>query len=95
MILELQLRDLRARLARQGLTLHITPEARTMILGQGHDPVNGARPLRRTIERMLIRPLSQYLLDDVYPSGSQIEVRVEDERLAMKIQTPSAAGQGS
>lgn len=68
-ILELNLRELRERLAEQGLTLHLTPEAIDLILSQGYDPANGARPLRRAIERFLVRPLSQHILEQDYAPG--------------------------
>jgi ATP-dependent Clp protease ATP-binding subunit ClpC len=73
-ILNLQLREIHGRLAAQGFTLQLTPQAVDMILTQGYDPVNGARPLRRAIERLLTRPLSQYLLETGCPPGAQITV---------------------
>jgi ATP-dependent Clp protease ATP-binding subunit ClpC len=93
-ILELQLRDLRARLSGQGLKLHLEPSARELILSQGYDPANGARPLRRAIERLLIRPLSQRILDNLYLPGQTITASVdEDGRLAFGTAQPTAASE--
>src|SRR5258708_17627177 len=71
-VLELHLADLRARLQKQNLTLQLDESARALILSQGYDPANGARPLRRAIERLLTRPLSQSILDNTYSSGTAI-----------------------
>jgi ATP-dependent Clp protease ATP-binding subunit ClpC len=71
-ILELQLSELRQRLAAQKLTLTLDDSALDLLLRVGYDPVNGARPLRRALERMLARPLSNWILQDAFPPGSSI-----------------------
>lgn len=81
-ILDLQLRELHTRLAAQGLELVLGDSARALILRKGHDPVNGARPLRRAVERLLIRPLSAKIVEDAFPPGSTITAQAdENERL--------------
>jgi ATP-dependent Clp protease ATP-binding subunit ClpC len=85
-ILDLNLKDLRDRLAKQQLKLHLDQTACDLILGQGYDPANGARPLRRAIERLLTRPLSQVILDGLYPPGAAIIVRANGDRLAFDCQ---------
>lgn len=80
-ILDLQMSDLRKRLESQHLTLELSPEARALILRKGHDPVNGARPLRRAIERLLTRPLSGRIVEDAFASGSTVRAVVEGESL--------------
>jgi ATP-dependent Clp protease ATP-binding subunit ClpC len=71
-VIELTLRDLYARLAEQGLTLQLSAEAIDLILTHGHDPANGARPLRRAVERLVTRPLSQHILEQALPPGMVI-----------------------
>jgi len=71
-ILHLQLRDLYERLAEQGLTLTLTPEARELILELGYDPALGARPLRRTIDRLITRPISNLLIANQFNNGDTI-----------------------
>lgn len=73
-IMELQLEDIRQRLVEQRLQLEVSQEAQTILLREGYDPVNGARPLRRAIERMITRPLSMRLLEDSFQSGDTIRV---------------------
>ncbi len=78
-IMELQLEDIRTRLREQRLKLEISEEAGNILLKEGYDPVNGARPLRRAIERMITRPLSMKLVEDVFKSGDTILVVVDED----------------
>ena len=77
-ILQLQLRDLYERLAELGLTLTLTPEARELILELGYDPERGARPLRRTIDRMITRPISNLLISNQFSDGDTILAQTVD-----------------
>ncbi len=94
-ILELHMCDLRQRLAKQGLSLVLADGARDLILSQGYDPANGARPLRRSIERLLTRPLSQYILDGDYTRGSTIQANAVDTKLSFTVQVEAMAAQES
>ena len=78
-IMELQLEDIRLRLREQRLTLELSEEAGNILLKEGYDPVNGARPLRRAIERLITRPLSMKLVEDVFQPGDTIIVISDDE----------------
>ncbi len=80
-ILDLQLAELRARLAEQNLTLILDDTARGALLEEGYDPAFGARPLRRAIERLLTRPLSAQLLEDNFTPGQSIYVRADESGL--------------
>ena len=79
LILDKEMRDLHQRLEAQNLTLELTEEARQFILSKGFDPVNGARPLRRAIERYVTRPLSARIVEDSFESGVTIEAHIEDD----------------
>lgn len=78
-IMEIQLEDIRTRLQAQQLSLEISEEAGNVLLKEGYDPVNGARPLRRAIERMITRPLSMKLLEDTFKAGDTILVATTEE----------------
>lgn len=82
-ILDLQLREVRARLAEQNLTLALDDGARNLLLSEGYDPANGARPLRRAIERLLTRPLSTALLEETFGPGDAIRVTRVGDGLAL------------
>jgi ATP-dependent Clp protease ATP-binding subunit ClpC len=73
-ILDLQMEDIFKRLREQRITMELSDEARNLILREGYDPVNGARPLRRAIERMITRPLSMRIVDDTFDAGDTILV---------------------
>jgi ATP-dependent Clp protease ATP-binding subunit ClpC len=89
-ILDLQLGELHQRLAEQNLKLVLSDEARALILQQGYDPINGARPLRRAIERMLTRPLSARIVEDIFTPGDTITAFVDEgERLRFEAATRS------
>lgn len=77
-ILDLNMQETVDRLKEQQLTLELTAMARDLLLTEGYDPANGARPLRRVIERMLTRPLSSALLANEYAAGETIVVTVEN-----------------
>ncbi len=81
-ILDLQLEELHERLAGQKLKLELADSARDLILQKGYDPVNGARPLRRAIERLLTRQLSARIVEDTFQPGDTIVAQAtDDERL--------------
>jgi ATP-dependent Clp protease ATP-binding subunit ClpC len=81
-ILDLQLGELHERLASQKLKLELAQDARELILQKGFDPVNGARPLRRAIERLLTRPISTQIVEDRFQPGATVVARADgDDRL--------------
>ncbi|MBC7869243.1 MAG: ATP-dependent Clp protease ATP-binding subunit [Chitinophagaceae bacterium] len=77
-ILDLQLQEVHQRLRDQRLSLQLADEARELILRIGYDPISGARPLRRAIERLITRPISAKILEDAFPKGSIIVARAGD-----------------
>ncbi len=81
-ILELQLRDLRGQLAERKLELTLTDEARDLLVEEGYDPVFGARPLKRTIQRQIQNPLATAILGGRFVAGDTIEITVSDGALS-------------
>lgn len=77
-IMDKQLIEVYQRLAAQRLHLALTDPAREVIMQAGFEPTNGARPMRRAIERLLTRPLSTFLLSEVLEPGSTITADVSD-----------------
>ncbi|TWU01570.1 ATP-dependent chaperone ClpB [Neorhodopirellula pilleata] len=73
-IVELQLEELKKRLAQNDLILEITQAAIDEIAQVGYDPAYGARPLKRVIQREVQNPLATSLLKNSYPAGSTIQV---------------------
>jgi ATP-dependent Clp protease ATP-binding subunit ClpB len=73
-IVEIQLRSLRRRLAERKITLELTPAAEQTLAREGFDPVYGARPLKRTIQKDVVQPLAMRLLQGEFRDGDHIVV---------------------
>src|SRR5439155_1137662 len=68
-IVELLLTDVRERLGDRKVDLELTEAAKAALVKEGYDPVYGARPLRRTIERRVANPLSRRILGGEFKEG--------------------------
>jgi len=73
-IVDLLLVDLGRRLADHDLSIELTPAARAVIAREGSDPAYGARPLKRTIQRLVENPLARALLRGEFRPGALIRV---------------------
>jgi len=71
-IVEIQLERLRKRLADKRITLELTPQAVELLAHEGYDPAYGARPLKRTIQRMIQDPLALALLNGEFSEGDTV-----------------------
>ncbi len=77
-IVEIQMRELRQRLAERKITVDLTPEARKTLAERGYDPVFGARPLKRAIQRMIENPLAVEVLAAKFREGDHVIVDTKD-----------------
>jgi ATP-dependent Clp protease ATP-binding subunit ClpB len=73
-IVELQLARVVALLGEKKLTLEVTSEAKRLLASDGYDPVYGARPLKRAIQRLLQNPLALAVLEGEYGEGDTVRV---------------------
>jgi ATP-dependent Clp protease ATP-binding subunit ClpB len=80
-IVELQVRRLARRLDDMKLGLELNADALDWLVGVGYDPVYGARPLKRAIQRELETPIAKGILAGQFTAGHNIAVDVEHERL--------------
>ena len=87
-IAEIQLRDLRQRLAERDMTLELTPAARERLADIGFDPVYGARPLRRAIQQRIVHPLAVRLLSGDFHDGDTIVVDTTGEQFTFRSTPP-------
>jgi ATP-dependent Clp protease ATP-binding subunit ClpB len=83
-IVEIQLGHLHKRLADKRITLEVTPAARTLLGRQGYDPTFGARPLKRTIQRLVQDPLALRLLEGEFAEGDTAVVDVEGDAITFR-----------
>ncbi|MCX2887027.1 MULTISPECIES: ATP-dependent chaperone ClpB [Pseudomonas] len=80
-ITEIQLGRLRSRLLERELSLSLSPEALDKLIAVGYDPVYGARPLKRAIQRWIENPLAQLILAGKFLPGSAITAKVEGDEI--------------
>ena len=80
-IVEIQLRRLLRRLDAQKLHLEVTDRAKRKLAHDGYDPVYGARPLKRVIQREILDPLSLQLLSGTFREGSRIRADEVDGKI--------------
>ena len=80
-ITEIQLGRLRSRLAERELALELSSEALDKLIAVGYDPVYGARPLKRAIQRWIENPLAQLILSGSFMPGTSVEATVENDEI--------------
>jgi ATP-dependent Clp protease ATP-binding subunit ClpB len=83
-IVEIQLSLLQERLEKQGLALEVSPAAKALLAERGFDPLYGARPLKRVMQKLLENALSKALLDGRFKKGDTIRVDAADNQLTLK-----------
>ena len=80
-IVEIQLRRLTKRLEQQKITLDLSDSAKELLAREGYDPVYGARPLKRTIQKEILDPLSIDILEGKVREGQTVRVDAKDGAL--------------
>jgi len=74
-----QLSSLNSRLDEQGISLEISPDAMSKLSEIGFDPIYGARPLKRAIQRLIENPLARAILAEEFTSGDIVSAQVADD----------------
>jgi len=90
-IVDIQLERLRDRLHSRSIVLQLDEAARHWLANEGYDPVYGARPLKRTIQRALENPLAQAILEGRIDDGDEIEVSAGSDGLMINGEQAAAA----
>ncbi len=85
-IVELQLKLLRARLVERHIELELTEAAKEHVARAGYDPVYGARPLKRFLQRAIESPLARKIVAGEIPENSRARVDKKGQELVFKIQ---------
>jgi len=93
-IVQLQMREIKARVAEQRLNCRLTEEAKGWLADQGYDATFGARPLRRTIQRYVESPLSRALLAGTFAEGDTILIDVAENGNSLSLTPIDAAEDG-
>ena len=90
-IVDLMVKDLQQRLADRKLGVELTQEAKSWLAEVGYDPMYGARPLRRAIERYVENPLSTKLLRGEFSPGDTIIIDRGDDGLTFTARVAAEA----
>ncbi|HMG04629.1 MAG TPA: ATP-dependent chaperone ClpB [Chthoniobacterales bacterium] len=83
-IVEIQLKRLVRRLENQKITLELSDAAKALVASHGYDPVYGARPLKRAIQKYILDPLSMDILEGKFHEGQTIKVDMESGGLTFE-----------
>ncbi len=90
-IIDIQIRGLLKRLEERKIQIELSDAAREFVVTEGYDPMYGARPLKRTIQRRILDPLALRVLEGELREGDRVIVDAGDDGLTFaKRQTVSA-----
>jgi ATP-dependent Clp protease ATP-binding subunit ClpB len=89
-IVDIQLRGLLKRLEARKIHVELTDAARNYVVSEGYDPMYGARPLKRTIQRRILDPLAMRVLEGELREGDRVTVDVGDNGLVFEKQAVTA-----
>jgi len=89
-IVGMLLKSVENLLAERKITLEITPAATEVLLREGYDPAYGARPLRRTIQRLIQDPLAMQILEGKVLPGDRVRVERDGQKEAMRFERVAA-----
>ncbi len=84
-IVDLMIFDLSEELFARDIIFEITPEGKALILKEGYDPKYGARPLRRTIEKLVQNPIAELILKGAVPKHSKLLADVVDGEIQIQV----------
>ena len=79
-IVTLQMKEIQGRLQESGLKVSLTPKAQEWLAQAGYDPIFGARPLRRALQKFVESPLSIKLLSGEFTMQDLVEVDVDENQ---------------
>ncbi|HYA63763.1 MAG TPA: type VI secretion system ATPase TssH, partial [Candidatus Sulfotelmatobacter sp.] len=85
-IIVLLLKSVERLLAERQITLELTSAAKELLLREGYDPAFGARPLRRTIQRLIQDPLALQILEGAILPGDHVRVDRDGNKDAMRFE---------
>jgi ATP-dependent Clp protease ATP-binding subunit ClpB len=83
-IIDIQAGQLLKRLEDRKIHVELTPAARALLVREGYDPAYGARPLKRTIQRLVLDPLAREVLEGRFHEGDRVLIDAEDDAIAFR-----------
>lgn len=93
-IVDIQVARMKRYLTQKGIDVVLTGRAKEKLAQLGFDPVYGARPLKRVIQREILNPLAMQLLQGAFKEGDVVEFDIEDGAPVLRKLEPAAASRG-
>jgi ATP-dependent Clp protease ATP-binding subunit ClpB len=90
-IIDIQIHGLMKRLAERKIAVELTDAAKALVVTEGYDPMYGARPLKRTLQRRILDPLAMKVLEGVFREGDRVVVDAAGGELTFEKSTAPAA----
>jgi ATP-dependent Clp protease ATP-binding subunit ClpC len=91
-IVDIQLAEVSQRLVDRNITMDVSAEVKTYVVDEGFDPMLGARPLRRAIQRLIEDPLAEEFLNNRFQDGDTVRLEMTDGKIVfLKAETEHAA----
>ena len=87
-IVDIQVRWLKRRLADRRIELEFSDQAKMLLAERGYDPVYGARPLKRVIQKIVETPLAKKIMAGEVPDGSSVRVSSDEQGLVFEVTLP-------
>ncbi|XXG67828.1 hypothetical protein AAC387_Pa06g1083 [Persea americana] len=85
-VARLQMKDVASRLAERGVALAVTDAALDIVLSEAYDPVYGARPIRRWLEKMVVTQLSKMLIKEEIDENSTVYIDAKEKELVYRVE---------
>ena len=83
-IVDLRLARIGKRLAEKRVSLSVTPKAKQLLAKRGFDPAFGARPLKRTLQQLILDPLALKIIEGEVPGDSTVVIDAKGQRIVFK-----------
>jgi len=90
-IVDIQMKRLLSLLSERKIRIDLTPDARAWLADKGYDPVYGARPLKRVIQKYLQDPLAEQILSGQVLDGTDVTIEAGSDRLLISPKTSVSA----
>ncbi|MBW2581246.1 MAG: AAA family ATPase, partial [Deltaproteobacteria bacterium] len=87
-IVDIQVTWLQRRLEDRRIELEFSDEAKKLLAERGYDPVYGARPLKRVIQKMVETPLAKKIMADEVPDGSRLRLSTDEQGIVFEVTAP-------
>jgi ATP-dependent Clp protease ATP-binding subunit ClpC len=84
-IIDIEVGEVKKRMSEQNIAIELTKEAKQFLIEKGFDPVFGARPLKRTIQRFLEDPLAEEMISGKFKKGAKVKIKAKVDHLEFEV----------